>query len=699
MIPSGSNYGGCAIAGVEYNEAVAFDVVFVKNSRLFWLFAVFFPLLSFSILFMVVFEKKWEETIGLSFILEVLMLYVFGLFNSLAMGISAIYVASIVSFVVAFVIFVRKQMTPKELFSPGIIIYGGLFILICINCRGAFFARWDEYIHWGLAAKDMFYYDSFAKHVDTTVRLIRYMPFSTLTEYLFVFLNGLFSQEIVYVAYQTLLLSLGCVMFYKAGNKKLLSLLAAVAVVVLVPVIFFTDIYNSIYVDALLAILTFYILYCYLSENMSVFNYLRISCGLMALVLTKDTGIAIAGLLILIMVADIVYRQIHLKMFEIRTYIVYCSFLAMIFVAFFSWQVFLSIPAKDTSVNDAATATETSTAVTSVGTVTASGLSVKGSIELLNGTAPEYRYKSIKNFLIKVFDGETFSLGNIKVPYMDFWIIFLVLMFLLTMKEYWGEKSKRVFFVSVMVVFGAVVYGCFLELLYMFAFPDYEALTLASHDRYLGSYLCGCLLPFVGLLLWEQSQTENDDRRKAVLICILGAVLIATPIKAFVMKHMDYEIIEDNVYYSDELAEVLRSFSKRGEKIFFVCNNTDGLAGCMFKNFASPLINQDNTYDFLGSKKSVELQKQIEIEKGEGGMYQEASVVPEKALREMLKDYDYVFILHPYDIFSQDFKEVFEEPQTVDDGTIYRVKKSAEGESVLGYIGKIGVKLWRLPEY
>ena len=61
MIPSGSNYGGCAIAGVEYNEAVAFDVVFVKNSRLFWLFAVFFPLLSFSILFMVVFEKNGKK--------------------------------------------------------------------------------------------------------------------------------------------------------------------------------------------------------------------------------------------------------------------------------------------------------------------------------------------------------------------------------------------------------------------------------------------------------------------------------------------------------------------------------------------------------------------------------------------------------------------------------------------------------------
>ena len=45
------------------------------------------------------------------------------------------------------------------------------------------------------------------------------------------------------------------------------------------------------------------------------------------------------------------------------------------------------------------------------------------------------------------------------------------------------------------------------------------------------------------------------------------------------------------------------------------------------------------------------------------------------------------------------YEEVFEEPQTVDDGTIYRVKKSAEGENVLGYIGKIGVKLWRLPEY
>ena len=45
VIPSGSNYEGCTIDGEEQGEAAAFTMLFVKNSRFFWILLVFFPLI------------------------------------------------------------------------------------------------------------------------------------------------------------------------------------------------------------------------------------------------------------------------------------------------------------------------------------------------------------------------------------------------------------------------------------------------------------------------------------------------------------------------------------------------------------------------------------------------------------------------------------------------------------------------------
>lgn len=41
---------------------------------------------------------------------------------------------------------------------------------------------------------------------------------------------------------------------------------------------------------------------------------------------------------------------------------------------------------------------------------------------------------------------------------------------------------------------------------------------------------------------------------------------------------------------------------------------------------------------------------------------------------------------------------LFADPDTIDDGTLYRINQDT-GEVSLDYIGKVGVKAWRLPEY
>ncbi len=59
-----------------------------------------------------------------------------------------------------------------------------------------------------------------------------------------------------------------------------------------------------------------------------------------------------------------------------------------------------------------------------------------------------------------------------------------------------------------------------------------------------------------------------------------------------------------------------------------------------------------------------------------------------------LKNYQYVFLLHLNDVFAESYGSVFENPETIGDGTIYRVKQS-NGNVELSYIGKVGIKEYR----
>ena len=79
-------------------------------------------------------------------------------------------------------------------------------------------------------------------------------------------------------------------------------------------------------------------------------------------------------------------------------------------------------------------------------------------------------------------------------------------------------------------------------------------------------------------------------------------------------------------------------------------------------------------------------------------MYEEPFIWAAEEWGSTLKTYDYVFVLHPYEIFSEDYGKLFADPDTIDDGTLYRINQDT-GEVSLDYIGKVGVKAWRLPEY
>ena len=732
LLASGSQYGGCAIDGTDCNAAAAFDILSVKPSGPFLLLAIFGPFAAFSFLFMLVWGRKWEECIGLSMFCIIALLYAAGLFEKLLAGMVLVYVLAGLALLASVYLYNKRKIPAGNLYSPALIVYGIFCVLIVLNCKGAWFARWDEYSHWGLAVRDMFYFDSFAKHVNTTVMLPRYVPFSTLMEYFFVFANGVFSEELVYAAYQGAMLS-ALIIICVVGRKKRSYLVPAVAIMLFLPIIFFGDVYNCIYVDPMLAVFMAYVLICYYTEELKGFNLLRILGGLFALTLTKDMGMVIAGLLTAIMVADRLYQSLRQKKKVIRNLLCPCACALFVIGIYFSWQVYMSIPAKMPETGTAAAApaeaeTENIPMLAGVyeetanledklsgeleqinveedqqqdgedrgdvsfqSTASASGITLDGILGLLKHDDGGYRYQAIKNYLIVMFDEDTFQFGNIGVSYVDMYILILLLLGWLWRFRFWGDWTDKMISFGIFTFLAGICYSLVLELLYLFAFPMGEALLLVSHGRYFGSFLCGVVITLACLLLFRAAERGPDKRRLSLAIVTgltVGLVMCA-PAKDFLMKNMDTEIQDEHIRGNQEIAEAFRSISSSPEKVYFICNESDGHSYFIFKSVVSPVLTPYFSYDLYASEEAYEKQKELWAQRGEEewGM---GEIISCEAWEEQLKGMQYVFLFHPGDVFRESYGRLFEESDTIEDGAFYRVLQNEDGIS-LQWIGKIDV--------
>lgn len=700
QITSGSNYSGCSIDGSPCGEAAALGIVSQKSSKLFCMFMIFFPFLSFSLLCMAIWNRKWEECIGFSMVITTAVLYVTGLFEHLKAGMVLVYILAVVSMLVAVYFYHKKKMQAKDLFSPALFIYIALFAILLLNCHNARFARVDEFAQWGMAVKDMFYYQSFAKHVGTTVLNPRYPPFAVLLEYFFVYANGLFSSELVYLGFQTMMMSTLMVLFAGIG-KKWQYVLASVTVMAGIPVIFFSDVYNCIYVDPLLAVFAAYILICYFSEELTCFNLLRILGGLFALTLTKDMGLVIAGLLTAVMIADRLFQFIRQKKFVIKELLLPCFCSFFVIAVFVSWQIYMSIPAKVTvteaQVSESVRAAE-KTSVKEVAfqsTVSASGVTLDGILGLLRHEDGGYRYQTIKNFLVALFDEETYHLGNIGVSYVDLFILLFLVIGVLCCFRFWEEHTVKIISFGVFTFLAGICYSMVLLVMYLFAFPQGGALQLLSHGRYLGSFVGGVLIALAGLILYRaaERECENKSFSLAVVFCLVSVIVICIPMESLIVKNEDVDITEDDVYGSDEIAEIFRSFSVRAEKVFYVYNGGDGDSYWVFKNTVTPLTVLNTHYNIYESEEAYEKQRDIWVQ-NEEEIQEMGRIVSCERMEAGLPKYQYVFIFHPNEVFRESYGSLFEEPDTIDDGTFYQVNCTDE-KVTLAYIGKTGVKSYK----
>lgn len=265
---------------------------------------------------------------------------------------------------------------------------------------------------------------------------------------------------------------------------------------------------------------------------------------------------------------------------------------------------------------------------------------------------------------------------------------------LLLVKRHYQKDESELIQLTLLLVLSGIGYWVVMCIMYVFAFPIDEALKLKSLERYLGSFLIVVVMItyYFGVLELCDIMQEKWKKR-CVMLIVVAVVLIITPINNLVRKNQDYVIDDDMVYWYDEAEEIFRSFGKRGERVAFVCSNAGTESYFIFRNAVSPQITELKYLNIVSSDAIAQIQKEWYMNEGD-----ESPEVPEIVAVEewkvYLSDCQYLFVLHADDFFIESYKAVFDDPKTIQNGSIYRVN-DIEGEISLAYIGNTGVKKYR----
>ena len=219
---------------------------------------------------------------------------------------------------------------------------------------------------------------------------------------------------------------------------------------------------------------------------------------------------------------------------------------------------------------------------------------------------------------------------------------------------------------------------------------------LHSFTRYMMSWICGLLIAFLALLLFRIAETAEEVHRKKgkdILVLISAFLLIALPLETYFTRNMYEKNSEELVYGYNDMSELLRSFGDRDEKIYYVCNKSDGYSSWIFRNAAAPMKVSLGNFDIYAGSDAFREMDAFYQENGEeisGTTVYKSSEEWENELGE----YQYVFLMHPNEVFAKYYGDLFEEPETITNGTFYQVREDGGGIR-LHYIGRVGIKRWQ----
>ena len=508
-------------------------------------------LLMGSVFISIIFNKKIEETIIFYILSIIIFVYIFGLLGHLRLGVYSFAVISIIFFIISIVLFSinkNKKNLLKNIFTPGLLIFLLMNIIILYFEKGRMFTAWDEFSHWGSSIKSMFLIDDFAMSPNSDLMFKTYLPGMTIFQYIFMVIKNDFVEYYAYFSYCIFCISLILPFTKNLRWNDITKIILYFFLILLVPTFIFIDFYSSIYIDAALG-LTFGFIVSYIitrREEYKKFDIILICMSLMILVLQKDAGLFLALISFLIFAVDIfifknkvkINKENYKKIFK-NVIIILLPIIAIMF-AKLSWEHLINI--------------------NQVKVFFSTNYDVKEIIKILLGNNTSYRMTVFNNFVSQCFNATLFK-NVINLTCVQLGIVFSIV-FVIVSKICKCNKRENVFFVTIM--FGLVIYLFGLMITYMYKFSEGLALGLTSFNRYTNIYFAGIVLIFSTVLMEKANITNYTIIIFTLILATFSPLYNITQLR----QTANVSIEKRNTFVSE--SDKIKSVVKAGEKLYFI---------------------------------------------------------------------------------------------------------------------------------
>jgi hypothetical protein len=591
------------------------------------------------------------------------VLYIFGIFNLLLVGFWMVLAAIAAATIVGIALLVKdKELLShlKSQLSPGLAIFISLALFGFFLTRGMQLSSWDEFSHWGTIVKATFLFDAVGPYNPVDLVFRSYPPSLSLFEYFVTKLGGAWLEGNIFWAYQLIIWSLFTPFLAQLSWRRWGQLFAVVPLVFVAPLAFFNSL-NVTLIDPLLGMLFGYALaIAYVGNILQWRLALHVGLAVFMLTLAKDAGTFMAALVVVLYIV----RLLAAKKTSPEEW---------------SWKRFAILGSIPTLSLVSSNQSWSALVKARVEAPAFSGpIDIGAFLGAFRGEGPAYWQEVLSTFGFGVSNYPINNDGALAIPQLQLIVLFAILLGILE----WlvsRRMGRRFGFASIAAVtVGAVAYTYGLLVLYLFRFGEYEALRLASYERYLGTFWAGIAL-FVALItIWlvagsASSQATNGSNTSTggmAELVVTGVVVLSLFVLSPVQKLGEF-FANPHGYSSQVRAQfepVLEQAKKAGvepgDKVWIIAQHTTGFEYWVVRY--SLMGNSVNPGSWsLGSK----------LDEGDVWTVEKS---PSEWSRE-LTDYDYVLILRATDSFVAEFGALFRSPSDLSTWSIFEVDES-EGE-------------------
>lgn len=606
-------------------------------------------ILSLSLLLNYKFNVKLNYSFLIISLFFAIILYLFGLFKGLEIGVYFILIISLISFIYLLFMLIKKKIKIRDIFNLPTFIFLIISFILYILLLNTHYSNWDEFAHWGPNLKAMLEYDTFWANQEWNGTHIAYPPLIGLFEYLFCKINGGFNEGISYFAINIMILS-ALMIFIK--DKKI-TFINVIKIFFLFFIIYtlmlsFKFYLTSIYIDFILGVMFFVSLYLGVKDDKNFSDKLLLIMLLFSLPLIKDAGLVLAGIILLeIFIKEILLKIIIEKKISkntIKKLLPLIILLVVIFSGYLSFKIYCSINNIHVDFQHDANNIAGFNLIDYLKSITYFKAPSDISKEIVNNFYTALNQKSI---IRGVFDTAILIVS-----------VMLAYLIVLFFKEK-NKKTKNIYLTIVLTLCGGfIIYSMFLLCIYLFALPTHEGLELASYTRYMSTFIIAFLL-LILLYIWKEGKLKDLI---IFFLIILSSINIVDYFDVFTKKEVsiDTNILESGEYINNNLT--------KKDKVYIIYQNNDGSAFNMLRFLIAPIKTNLLWEWSLGEPYNEKDHFTLNLSLDEWI----------SKLKE--EDFDYIYLGHIDDKFKEKYGELFEDE--IKEG-LYKIKKDMSVE----YIG------------